>query len=153
MLKEHGGKSLSRNKHNVGVDCAILMNPQTWVASGHIGGFSDPLIDCKECKSRYRADKIIEDWNNENNIDLITDGWDNEKLINYINENKISCPNCGKLNYTNIRKFNLMFKTFRGVTEDSSAEIYLRPDCRGIFVNFANIQKNSKKKFPLGSDK
>lgn len=144
-------KFVQENKMNVGIDCAILMNPQTWVASGHVGGFSDPLIDCKECKVRYRADKLIEDWNKENDIQVAVDGWDNEKLLGYIEENNIVCPECGKKNFTDIRKFNLMFKTFQGVTEDSKAEIYLRPEtAQGIFVNFKNVQRTSRKKIPFG---
>ena len=122
------------------------MNPMTWVASGHVGGFSDPLVDCKECKTRHRADKLIEDFNG-----TVADGWTNEQMIDYIKENNIVCPNCGKLNYTDIRKFNLMFKTFQGVTEDSKNEIYLRPEtAQGIFVNFKNIQRTSRKKVPFG---
>ena len=144
-------KFIQENTLNVGIDCAILMNPQTWVASGHVGGFSDPLIDCKECKVRYRADKLIEDWNKEHGVNLQVDGWDNEKLLNYIEENDIKCTSCGKKNFTDIRKFNLMFKTFQGVTEDSKAEIFLRPEtAQGIFVNFKNVQRTSRKKIPFG---
>ncbi len=144
-------KFVQQNKLNVGIDCAILMNPRTWVASGHVGGFSDPLIDCKECKVRYRADKLIEDWNKENNINIAVDGWDNDKLLKYIEDNDIKCTSCGKKNFTNIRKFNLMFKTFQGVTEDSKAEIYLRPEtAQGIFVNFKNVQRTTRKKIPFG---
>ena len=111
-------KFVQESPYNVGLDSAILMNPMTWVASGHVGGFSDPLVDCKECKTRHRADKLIEDFNG-----TVADGWTNEQMIDYIKENNIVCPNCGKLNYTDIRKFNLMFKTFQGVTEDSKNEI------------------------------
>jgi glycyl-tRNA synthetase len=144
-------KFIQENKMNVGLDAAILMNPQTWVASGHVGGFSDPLIDCKECKSRHRADKIIEEWATKNGKDVIADGWSDEQTINYINTNNIVCPVCGKLNYTPIRKFNLMFKTFQGVTEDAKAEIYLRPEtAQGIFVNFKNVMRTSRKKIPMG---
>ena len=139
-------KFVQESPYNVGLDSAILMNPMTWVASGHVGGFSDPLVDCKECKTRHRADKLIEDFNG-----TVADGWTNEQMLDYIKENNIVCPNCGKLNYTDIRKFNLMFKTFQGVTEDSKNEIYLRPEtAQGIFVNFKNIQRTSRKKVPFG---
>ncbi len=144
-------KFIQENKMNVGLDAAILMNPQTWVASGHVGGFSDPLIDCKECKSRHRADKLIEEWATKNGKDVIADGWSDEQTVTYINDNKIVCPVCGKLNYTSIRKFNLMFKTFQGVTEDAKAEIYLRPEtAQGIFVNFKNVLRTTRKKLPMG---
>ncbi len=144
-------KFVQENQYNVGVDCAILMNPQVWVASGHVGGFSDPLIDCKECKSRHRADKLIEDWNKENNLVVQVDGWKNEQLMEYIREKGIKCPECGSSNFTDIRKFNLMFKTFQGVTEDSKAEIYLRPEtAQGIFVNFKNVQRTTRRKIPFG---
>lgn len=142
-----------RESHlNVGIDAAILMNPEVWVASGHLGSFSDPLIDCKSCKARFRADKLIEDYAHENNIDDINpDGWSNEELLSYINEHDIKCPKCGKLDYTDIRQFNLMFKTFQGVTEESSSEIYLRPEtAQGIFVNFKNAQRTSRKQVPFG---
>ena len=139
-------KFVTQSPYNVGIDCAILMNPETWVASGHIGGFSDPLMDCKECKARYRADKLIEDAKG-----IVVDGWDNDRMFNYIQENDIKCPKCGKLNFTQIRKFNLMFKTFQGVTEDTKAEIYLRPEtAQGIFVNFKNVARTSRKKIPFG---
>ncbi len=144
-------KFVQENTYNVGVDCAILMNPQVWVASGHVGGFSDPLIDCKDCKTRHRADKLIEDWNKENNIELAVDGWKNEQLMDYIKQKGVKCPECGSSNFTDIRKFNLMFKTFQGVTEDSKAEIYLRPEtAQGIFVNFKNVQRTTRKKIPFG---
>ena len=144
-------KFIQENKMNVGLDAAILMNPQTWVASGHVGGFSDPLIDCKECKSRHRADKLIEEWATKNGKDVIADGWSDEQTVTYINDNKIVCPVCGKLNYTSIRKFNLMFKTFQGVTEDAKSEIYLRPEtAQGIFVNFKNVLRTTRKKLPMG---
>ncbi|MBP3782667.1 MAG: glycine--tRNA ligase [Butyrivibrio sp.] len=139
--------------HNVGVDCAILMNPQTWVASGHLGGFSDPLMDCKECHERFRADKIIEDFAAENNITLESsvDGWSHEDMENFIKEHNIPCPSCGKHNFTSIREFNLMFKTFQGVTEDAKDTVYLRPEtAQGIFVNFKNVQRTSRKKVPFG---
>ena len=139
-------KFVQENKYNVGLDSAILMNPQTWVASGHLGGFSDPLIDCKECKTRHRADNLIEDFDGTN-----VAGWSNEQMMDYIKEKAIPCPNCGKHNFTDIRQFNLMFKTFQGVTEDSKNEIYLRPEtAQGIFVNFSNIQRTSRKKIPFG---
>ena len=139
-------KFVQENKYNVGLDSAILMNPQTWVASGHIGGFSDPLMDCKECKTRHRADNLIEDFDGTN-----VAGWSNEKMMDYIKEKNIPCPNCGKHNFTDIRQFNLMFKTFQGVTEDSKSELYLRPEtAQGIFVNFANIQRTTRKKVPFG---
>ena len=118
---------------------------------GHVGGFSDPLIDCKECKTRHRADKLIEEWMHEQNLEQIVDGWSDEKMIEYMRENHIVCPKCGKENFTGIRKFNLMFKTFQGVTEDAKSEIYLRPEtAQGIFVNFKNVQRTSRKKVPFG---
>ena len=145
-------KFVQESPYNVGVDCAILMNPQVWVASGHVGGFSDPLMDCKECKARFRADKLVEDHMTENGAEVASaDGWTNEQLMKYITKNNIVCPKCGKLNYTEIRKFNLMFKTFQGITEDSSSEIFLRPEtAQGIFVNFKNVQRSSRKKVPFG---
>lgn len=144
-------KFVTESPYNVGLDCAILMNPQTWVASGHVGGFSDPLMDCKECKSRHRADKLIEDFCHEKGEDIVVDGWSNEQMLAYINDNNINCPDCGKHNFTDIRKFNLMFKTFQGVTEDAKAEIYLRPEtAQGIFVNFKNVARTSRKKIPFG---
>ena len=145
-------KFVQESPYNVDVDCAILMNQQVWVASGHVGGFSDPLMDCKECKARFRADKLVEDHMTENGAEVASaDGWTNEQLMDYITNNNIVCPKCGKLNYTEIRKFNLMFKTFQGITEDSSSEIYLRPEtAQGIFVNFKNVQRSSRKKVPFG---
>lgn len=144
-------KFVQESPYNVGVDCAILMNPQVWVASGHVGGFSDPLIDCKDCKTRHRADKLIEDWNKENNIEFKVDGLKNEELMQYIKDKGVKCPNCDSANFTDIRKFNLMFKTFQGVTEDSKAEIFLRPEtAQGIFVNFKNVQRTTRKKIPFG---
>ena len=144
-------KFIQENKYNVGLDAAILMNPQTWVASGHVSGFSDPLIDCKECKTRHRADKLIEEWMHEHNCEEVVDGWSDEKMINYMKDNHIACPNCGKENFTSIRKFNLMFKTFQGVTEDAKSEIYLRPEtAQGIFVNFKNVQRTTRRKLPMG---
>ena len=138
-------KFVQENKYNVGLDSAILMNPQTWVASGHIGGFSDPLMDCKECKTRHRADNLIEDFDGTNVV-----GWSNEQMTDYIRDHEICCPNCGKSNFTDIRQFNLMFKTFQGVTEDTKSELYLRPERSGIFVNFSNIQRTTRKKIPFG---
>ena len=144
-------KFVQENKNNVGLDSAILMNPKTWEASGHLSSFSDPLIDCKECKTRHRADKLIEEWMHEHNCDEVVDGWSDEKMIEYMKENHIACPNCGKENFTDIRKFNLMFKTFQGVTEDSTATIYLRPEtAQGIFVNFKNVLRTTRKKLPMG---
>jgi glycyl-tRNA synthetase len=144
-------KFVQENTHNVGVDCAILMNPQVWVASGHVGGFSDPLIDCKECKTRHRADKLIEDWNEAHGKHVLVEGWSNEQLLDYMKTNNIACPSCNKQNFTDIRKFNLMFKTFQGVTEDSKTEIYLRPEtAQGIFVNFKNVQRSTRRKMPFG---
>ena len=139
-------KFVQESPYNVGLDSAILMNPQTWVASGHIGGFSDPLMDCKECKTRHRADKLIEDFDGSN-----VAGWTNEQMLEYIDKNNIVCPQCGKKNFTDIRQFNLMFKTFQGVTEDTKSELYLRPEtAQGIFVNFNNIQRTTRKKVPFG---
>ena len=146
-------KFVQENKYNVGVDCAILMNPQTWVASGHLAGFSDPLMDCKECHERFRADKIIEDYAEENNITLESsvDGWSQQQMMDFINDNNIPCPTCGKHNFTDIRQFNLMFKTFQGVTEDAKNTVYLRPEtAQGIFVNFKNVQRTTRKKLPFG---
>ena len=144
-------KFVQESKYNVGLDAAILMNPEVWVASGHVGNFSDPLIDCKDCKTRHRADKLIEEWAHEQGKDMIADGMTNEQMINFIKENHIACPNCGKENFTDIRKFNLMFKTFQGVTEDSKAEIYLRPEtAQGIFVNFKNVMRTTRRKLPMG---
>ncbi len=145
-------KFVQENPYNVGVDCAILMNPQVWVASGHVGGFSDPLIDCKQCKARARADKLVEDFNAENGItDVVVEGMNDEQLVSYIKEKNIPCPTCGGHNFTDVRKFNLMFKTFMGVTEDSKNEVYLRPEtAQGIFVNFGNVQRSSRKKIPFG---
>ena len=144
-------KFIQENKYNVGLDAAIFMNPETWVATGHVAGFSDPLIDCKECKTRHRADKLIEEWAHEHGKDIVADGWSDEEMVNYINENKIPCPDCGKTNFTSIRKFNLMFKTFQGVTEDSTSQIYLRPEtAQGIFVNFKNVMRTTRRRLPMG---
>ena len=144
-------KFVQESPYNVGLDAAILMNPETWVASGHVGGFSDPLMDCKECKARHRADKLIEEWYFEKGESVTVDGWDADKMSTFIKENNIVCPKCGAMNYTDIRQFNLMFKTFQGVTEDSSSQIYLRPEtAQGIFVNFKNVARTSRKKIPFG---
>ncbi len=144
-------KFIQEQKNIVGLDAAILMNPETWVASGHLSSFSDPLIDCKDCKTRHRADKLIEEWAHSKGQDVIADGWTDEQLVNYINDNKIPCPNCGKTNFTNIRKFNLMFKTFQGVTEDSTSTVYLRPEtAQGIFVDFKNVLRTTRKRMPMG---
>lgn len=145
-------KFVQENKLNVGLDAAILMNPKTWEASGHVGGFADPLIDCKACKSRFRADQLIEDYIKEKGLpEEHVDGWINLQLEEYIAEQGITCPECGKSDFTGIRQFNLMFKTFQGVTEDSQSELYLRPEtAQGIFVNFNNVQRASRKKIPFG---
>ena len=137
--------------YNVGLDSAILMNPETWVASGHLGGFSDPLMDCKSCKTRHRADKLIEDYVAENGLSDNPAAMSDEEMMNYIKEKGIGCPHCGSKDFTDIRKFNLMFKTFQGVTEDSSSTLYLRPEtAQGIFVNFKNIARTTRKKIPFG---
>ena len=144
-------KFIQESPYNVGLDAAILMNPEVWVASGHVGGFSDPLMDCKECKARHRADKLIEDYFHDKGETVTVDGWSHEKMLAFINENDVVCPKCGKKNFTDIRQFNLMFKTFQGVTEDAKSEIYLRPEtAQGIFVNFKNVQRTSRKKIPFG---
>ncbi|MFZ2539269.1 MAG: glycine--tRNA ligase [Oscillospiraceae bacterium] len=139
-------KFVQENPHNVGLDAAILMNPQTWVASGHVGGFSDPLMDCKECQTRHRADNLIEE-----QAGIEPTAWTEKQMSEFIVEKGIKCPNCGKTNFTEIRKFNLMFKTFQGVTEDAKNEIFLRPEtAQGIFVNFGNVQRTTRKKLPFG---
>ena len=146
-------KFIIQNKYNVGVDCAILMNPQTWVASGHLGGFSDPLMDCRECHERFRADKLIEDFCAEQGIELekSPDAMSQEEMKQFIEDHQVPCPTCGKHNFTDIRQFNLMFKTFQGVTEDAKNTVYLRPEtAQGIFVNFKNVQRTSRKKLPFG---
>ncbi len=146
-------KFVQESPYNVGLDAAILMNPQTWIASGHLGGFSDPLMDCRECKERFRADKLIEDWAAENGVMLPkpVDALSQEEMKAFIDEHNIPCPTCGKHNFTDIRQFNLMFKTFQGVTEDAKSTVYLRPEtAQGIFVNFANVQRTSRKKLPFG---
>ena len=137
--------------YNVGLDSAILMNPETWVASGHLVGFSDPLMDCKSCKTRHRADKLIEDYVAENGLDDNPAAMSDEEMMQYIKDKGIACPNCGSHDFTDIRKFNLMFKTFQGVTEDSTSTLYLRPEtAQGIFVNFKNIARTTRKKIPFG---
>ncbi|MDF1617090.1 glycine--tRNA ligase [Petrocella sp. FN5] len=146
-------KFVKESPYNVGVDCAILMNPQAWVASGHVGGFNDPLMDCKACKERFRADKMIEDYMEAQGITIEdpVDSWSNEAMKAYIEDNNIDCPSCGKHDFTDIRQFNLMFKTFQGVTEDARNTVYLRPEtAQGIFVNFKNVQRTSRKKVPFG---
>ena len=140
-------KFIQGSAYNVGLDSAILMNPRVWEATGHVGGFSDPLMDCKECKTRHRADKLIEDYDPS----VHCDGWSNEKLMDYIKEHHIKCPVCGKENFTEIRQFQLMFKTSMGVVEDAKSTVYLRPEtAQGIFVNFKNVQRTSRKKVPFG---
>ncbi|GKX31036.1 glycine--tRNA ligase [Vallitalea longa] len=146
-------KFIKESPYNVGIDCAILMNPQVWVASGHVGGFNDPLMDCKSCKERFRADQLIENYMKENDLEVedAVDSWSNEKMKDYIEENGIVCPSCGEKNFTDIRQFNLMFKTFQGVTEEAKNTVYLRPEtAQGIFVNFKNVQRTSRKKIPFG---
>ena len=138
-------------KYNVGLDSAIIMNPEAWVASGHVGGFSDPLMDCRACKARHRADKLIEDYVAANGLNDNPAGWSNEQMSAYIAEKGIVCPDCGAADFTDIRKFNLMFKTYQGVTEDSKSELYLRPEtAQGIFVNFKNVARTTRKKMPFG---
>lgn len=144
-------KFVQESPYNVGMDSAILMNPEVWVASGHVVNFNDPLMDCKGCKARFRADKLIEDHAKEHNLDAHPDGWSHEEMAEYIKEQGITCPECGKSDFTGIRKFNMMFKTFQGVNEDTANEIYLRPEtAQGIFVNFRNVQRTTRKKLPFG---
>jgi len=146
-------KFVTESPYNVGLDAAILMNPQTWVASGHLGGFSDPLMDCRECKERFRADKLIDDYCEKTGkaLEKPIDAFSQEEMKNFIDENNIPCPSCGKHNFTDIRQFNLMFKTFQGVTEDAKNTVYLRPEtAQGIFVNFVNVQRTTRKKLPFG---
>ena len=144
-------KFIHERKDSVGLDSAIIMNPETWNATGHLSTFTDPLIDCKACKTRHRADKLIENWAQDNGKDICADGMTNEALIKFIDDNGINCPNCGKHDFTDIRQFNLMYKTFQGVTEDSTSVVYLRPEtCQGIFVNFKNVMRTSRKKVPMG---
>jgi len=146
-------KFIQESPYNVGLDAAILMNPQTWVASGHLSGFSDPLMDCRECKERFRADKLIEDWAKENDFELTKpiDAFSQAEMKAFVDEHEIACPTCGKHNFTDIRQFNLMFKTFQGVTEDAKNTVYLRPEtAQGIFVNFNNVQRTTRRKLPFG---
>ena len=146
-------KFVQENKYNVGLDAAILMNPQTWVASGHLAGFSDPLMDCRECHERFRADKLIEDWCAENSFELPKpiDAFSHAEMKDFVEEHNIPCPTCGKHNFTDIRQFNLMFKTFQGVTEDAKNTVYLRPEtAQGIFTNFVNVQRTTRRKMPFG---
>ena len=144
-------KFVQESPYNVGLDSAILMNPEVWVASGHIGGFSDPLVDCKNCKSRHRADNLVEDYMAKRGEKENIAGWSNEQLESYLKDHSVPCPVCGKSDFTGIRKFNLMFKTFQGVTEDTASTVYLRPEtAQGIFVNFKNVQRTSRKKVPFG---
>jgi glycyl-tRNA synthetase len=144
-------KFIQENVYNVGVDCAILMNTQVWAASGHVVNFNDPLIDCKSCKMRHRADQLVDAWNKENGVEMTADGLSNEALTAYIQAHNIPCPGCGKSDFTEIRKFNMMFKTYQGVTDESAAEIYLRPEtAQGMFVNFKNVQRTTRRKLPFG---
>ncbi|MBQ8496590.1 MAG: glycine--tRNA ligase [Clostridia bacterium] len=144
-------KFVQESKYNVGLDSAIIMNKETWVASGHLKGFADPLMDCKSCKTRHRADKLIEDYAAANGLSDNPGGWTNAQLMDYIKEHNIACPDCGSHDFTDIRQFNLMFKTFQGVTEDSTSELYLRPEtAQGIFVNFKNVARTTRKKMPFG---
>ncbi len=144
-------KFIEESPYNVGLDAAILMNPQTWVVSGHVDGFSDPLIDCRQCKARFRADKLIEEHMVKQGQEEVVDGWSEDRMSNYIEANRLACPRCGGRDFTDIRQFNLMFKTFQGVTEDAKSEVYLRPEtAQGIFVNFKNVLRTSRKKIPFG---
>ncbi len=146
-------KFVQENKYNVGLDAAILMNPQTWVASGHLAGFSDPLMDCRECHERFRADKLIEDYCAEKGVELPKpiDAFSQAEMKEFVEEHNIPCPTCGKHNFTDIRQFNLMFKTFQGVTEDAKNTVYLRPEtAQGIFTNFVSVQRTTRKKLPFG---
>ena len=144
-------KFVQESQYNVGLDSAILMNSETWVASGHLGGFSDPLMDCRQCKTRHRADKLIEDYVAENGLSDNPAAMSDSEMQDYIKEHGIACPSCGSHDFTDIRKFNLMFKTFQGVTEDSTSTLYLRPEtAQGIFVNFKNIQRTTRRKLPFG---
>ena len=144
-------KFVQQSRYNVGLDSAIIVNPQVWVASGHVGGFSDPLMDCKSCKTRHRADKLIEEYVAANGLSDNPAGMSNAEMAAYIREHNIVCPDCGSNDFTDIRKFNLMFKTFQGVTEDATSELYLRPEtAQGIFVNFKNVARTTRKKLPFG---
>ncbi|MDR0916883.1 MAG: glycine--tRNA ligase [Oscillospiraceae bacterium] len=144
-------KFIQESEYNVGIDSALLMNPQVWVTSGHVVNFNDPLIDCKRCKMRHRADHLVEEYNKEHGIDMVADGLPADVLTAYIREHSIPCPGCGESDFTDIRKFNMMFKTHQGVTEDSSTEVYLRPEtAQGMFVNFKNVQRTTRRKLPFG---
>ena len=144
-------KFVKESEYNVGIDCAILMNRNVWVASGHLSSFADPLTDCRGCKTRHRADQLVEQYDRANDIGTVHAGMSNDELSAYMSENRIPCPNCGKNDFTPIRQFNMMFKTYQGVTEDSRAEIFLRPEtAQGIFVNFRNVLRTSRKKIPFG---
>ncbi len=144
-------KFVTEQPLNTGLDCAILMNPNVWVASGHVGGFSDPLMDCKSCKARHRADNLIESYIAKHNLNINISGWSNEQMEKFIIDNKIACPDCGNSNFTGVRQFNLMFKTFQGVNEDTASTVYLRPEtAQGIFVNFKNVQRTTRMKVPFG---
>ena len=144
-------KFVQENPYNTGVDCAILMNPRVWKASGHLSGFSDPLMDCKNCKSRHRADDLVEKYAEKHKLNISVESMDSDELQAFVSEHKIPCPVCGKSDFTPIRKFNLMFKTFQGVTEDSTNTIYLRPEtAQGIFVNFENVQRSTRMRVPFG---
>jgi glycyl-tRNA synthetase len=144
-------KFIQENPHNVGVDCALMMNPAVWSASGHLGGFNDPLMDCRACKERFRADKLIEDFCIEKGLDEAPDGWPNDKMKAFIDSHELPCPKCKKHDFTDIRQFNLMFKTFVGVTEDKQTTVYLRPEtAQGIFVNYKNVQRTTRRKIPFG---
>ena len=142
---------IHENEYNIGIDASIIMNPRVWQASGHLAGFSDPLIDCKECKTRHRADKLVEDYVNENNMDIVVGELDNAGLEKFIADNHVKCPNCGKSNFTGMRNFNLMFKTFMGVTEDSKSEVYLRPEtAQAMFVDYKNVVRTQRPRMPFG---
>ncbi len=144
-------KFIQESPHNVGLDAAILMNPKTWIASGHVGNFNDPMIDCKKCKARHRADKLIEDALDAKGIEMVVDGLTFDQMADLMKEHEVKCPDCGSEEFTEIRQFNLMFKTFQGVTESSTNEIFLRPEtAQGIFVNFKNVQRSMRKKLPFG---
>jgi glycyl-tRNA synthetase len=144
-------KFISESRYNVGLDSSILMNSRVWEASGHLANFNDPLIDCKQCKNRFRADKLIEEDLAKKGEDPNADGWSIDRMQTYITDNQIVCPHCGKIDFTQIRQFNLMFKTFQGVTEESADTLYLRPEtCQGIFVNFKNVQRTTRKRIPFG---
>jgi len=144
-------KFIQESPYNVGLDAAILMNPKTWIASGHVGNFNDPMIDCKKCKARHRADKLIEDALDAKGVEMIVDGLTFDQMADLMKEHEVKCPDCGNQDFTEIRQFNLMFKTFQGVTESSTNEIFLRPEtAQGIFVNFKNVQRSMRKKLPFG---